>query len=481
LLNLPLKSQYLLTGEKDLDDASESSEASSLERIGYCRREVDIFISAPFVGQAQKSIKTISSKLAEALNVLNSRHTSHLINNTTNSAALNDSIFNKLRMHCANPLNNLDINIVDLNFADLNLGTDSHQYSSDQLPLIDNKYFRRSLSRLILTDLLSIDSNTNSKSLLTPYSIVVVIEKSSSLLTKKKNRIKIIIWLMFYAFFFFFLLQILLSDIQFEEEDESNLLCPIEIESTDCERFIINCMNKQELELFNRYYKKSSTTSNYRLHVDYFSLNNSNTSELDALFALLKRKFELDESSSSSVTGDSLTNRLKLKYLKSIQQEEIELIVNNAKDSSLIIWLHLASLSNTNEKNIGNNFNLNQLRYKSVLNLLQSKVLGENYKRITLMNSTSEESRSSSTVSTSSSHHNIHHQHYHHHSGGSASTHFTKSQNQHIEKEMNDFLFKLISNQLDTYINQLNKNNINNFILSESLSLLLLLLFLLII
>jgi hypothetical protein len=232
-------------------------------------------------------------------------------------------------------------------------------------------------------------------------------------------------------------------------------------------------LSKDEFELFNRYYKKSSATSSYYLVVDYFSLNSSSINELDALYSLLKRKFELNESSSSggadlAAYSSSLATRLKLKYLKSLQQEEIDLIVNNSKDSSLIIWLHLASLSSTNEKYIGSNADFNQLRYKSVLNLLQSKVLGENYKRIILSGSVNDESRPITTVSSSSSHHHIHQY------SSSSSSHFSKSQNQYIEKEMNDFLFKLINTQLDNYINQLNKSNINNVILSEILLFLLL-------
>jgi hypothetical protein len=164
----------LLTGEQDLDVAHESNETNTSGPIGYSRREVDVFISAPFVGQNQKSIKTISPKLAEALNILNSRHNPHLISSSTNTATLNDSIFNRLRMHCANFANNLDMNIIDLNYADLNSNVDSAYFSSDQLPLIDNKYFRRSLSRLILTDLLNINSDTSSKSLLASFPIVVV-------------------------------------------------------------------------------------------------------------------------------------------------------------------------------------------------------------------------------------------------------------------------------------------------------------------
>lgn len=77
---------------------------------------------------------------------------------------------------------------------------------------------------------------------------------------------------------------------------------------------------------------------------------------------------------------------LSLKYIKSAQQEEIELVCSHT-DPAQILWLNLNNDSSSSRTR------LNQMRFETSLKLLQSHVLAHNYKETTLseLNSTSSE------------------------------------------------------------------------------------------
>jgi hypothetical protein len=165
----------------------------------------------------------------------------------------------------------------------------------------------------------------------------------------------------------------LLSEAQFKQETNDNLLCPDRLESNDFRQYIESSAHFDST-LFNKLYKLDAKSNVYTLAIDFLEL--TSVEAVNALNADLSRLFEVF----ASVDDASF----KQKYIKSIQQEEIEHIVKHA-DPSSIIWVNLTGSS-------GESSELNKLRYSHVLNLLQTKVLTHNYKQ---MYATEEEVRGS--------------------------------------------------------------------------------------
>jgi hypothetical protein len=167
----------------------------------------------------------------------------------------------------------------------------------------------------------------------------------------------------------------LLSEAQFKQETNGNLLCPDRLETNDFKQYIENSPHFDSA-LFNKLYKLDSSANSYTLVIDFLEL--TSVEAVNSLNADLSRLFD--------VFANVEDASFRQKYIKSIQQEEIEHIVRHA-DPSSVIWINLTGSS-------GESTELNKLRYSHVLNLLQTKVLTHNYKQ---MNATEEEVRSSSS------------------------------------------------------------------------------------
>lgn len=128
--------------------------------------------------------------------------------------------------------------------------------------------------------------------------------------------------------------------------------------------------------------------------------------------------------------------------MKSIQQDEIEIIINNA-DPQSIIWAHLtkAEEATPNTPNKSSNILFNKQRYSNILNLLQTKVLTNKYKQIQLC---FEPEHNSSE---------------------------NENNDVYLAKYktcLNEFIFNSVKNLIDIFVIELNKNQSESFALSES-------------
>jgi hypothetical protein len=335
--NLPSLTQYLLNSKFEYDQSINNDNDDTEEHEAVTPTSVD---SSNLKSQSKKSsLKT-------------NREIQLYISKINNSSDLNnESLFNQLRTYCAQQINNFDLNLIDFNNFN----------NSDNQKLLNNKYFRRHLSKLILKDLLNINGSSP-----TPF-------YSSS--------------------FSLFL-------IYFGDSSQNDLLLPDKIDSEDYKKV-------SRIQLFQQYYKLNEKQKSYRLKLDLFRLSQQ---DLDNLDSLLHSINELDD------------NEFKFKYLKTLQQEEIELITKYA-DPSSIIWIHLTKSSSSSDQ-----------RYLYLLEKLQLQVLTHNYKKInseTVINSIKKQQ----TGSTSSS----------------SSTSTTNNET------INEFLLHSIKSLIDSYLNDVNK------------------------
>ena len=192
-----------------------------------------------------------------------------------------------------------------------------------------------------------------------------------------------------------------MTNVNFEVaiEEEENLLLPEQIELADFKESIETVLDKEELDLFKKWYKlnKSSHNSNnnaYKLKINFLKTQNQNELEHELKILLEAFLAKLDE-------------ELKLKYLKTIQQEEIELILNHVNDPTSIIWFHL-NKNNPNDGLLEDESspvtelikNLNRQRYSKILDLLESQVLAHNYKSLELENNIKNEQISKQHIQT---------------------------------------------------------------------------------
>ena len=187
-----------------------------------------------------------------------------------------------------------------------------------------------------------------------------------------------------------FVFKILLTNVNFESESEEldNLLLPDQIDLTDYVEYIKPSLGHETLNLFNKWYKKSDN-STLELNINFLNFPNAEyESELENELQTLLEALIL-----------KLNDSHQIKYIKSIQQEEIELILNHVDDPTSIVWFHLQKTDTTSEKNDENQLstitsiirNLNNQRYSRILDLLEEKVLAHNYKNEEINNSLDEE------------------------------------------------------------------------------------------
>ena len=257
-----------------------------------------------------------------------------------------------------------------------------------------------------------------------------------------------------------------MSDTQFEDDEKAkNLLCPDEIDVIDYEKYLEPTLNEAEAELLKKWYTKTSDcTRTFRQHFyklnERFLFDAAFSTELDALFRVLDEKFEkinnennLNEDSNNNNINNEYcsTNEfdLKLKYFKSIQQEEIELVVKHL-DPASVIWFNLTHQFSFSQVNNSPEAKFHFIRYKTVLELLQSHVLAHNYKDCVISEHEARRSLSRMNSASFGNHHS--------HSILSSS-----------EKTMNEFLYNSIKSLIDSYLSELNKKQSNNIGLSKFL------------
>lgn len=151
------------------------------------------------------------------------------------------------------------------------------------------------------------------------------------------------------------------------------MLCPDQIDENDYKNLIEKKLYLSNLaDLFHKYFKLDKSMQSYRLEIDFFDLDLFDN-DMDVLCEFFK-KLENESIDPSNETS------FGLKYLKSIQQQEIEIIVNNAEPQA-IIWVHMTKVdSGINSTSLSE---FNSLRYNKMLRLLQSKVLTNKYKHFT--------------------------------------------------------------------------------------------------
>ena len=211
-----------------------------------------------------------------------------------------------------------------------------------------------------------------------------------------------------------------------ENEDKGNLLCPELIDQDDYLNYIEKLFDKDELKLFHKWYKLNDKKKIYTLELNFSNeqSNSSQINELNKLLDIFYNKFDQALNSSEN---------LKFKYLKTIQQDEIEFITNNHADTISIVWFHITNSNDNGDSssNLSESIKkFNQLRYRNLVHLLQSQVLTQNYKNL------SKDELYSNDLNTN-------------------------------KKLLEEFLLGSIKDLLDRYIDELNKVNSLNITTSK--------------
>lgn len=334
-LQLPLKTQYLLNSKQEFDNFNPVVDLKHSIKT----REIKVYITEP-------PPPSIHSTSCDYSSIFNGRNDSNY-NNT------DKSLYNHLESYCSRKTtpkessasiasslgDRFDLSIVDLNCAN----------SSESR--LKSKYFRRILGKKVLNELLNLDANPVCR--LTSNSIFVI----------------------------------LLTNANFESEGEEvhNLLLPQSIDLGDFRKNIESALKSSDLDIFNKWYTLNSSNTAYELRINF--LNDQN--------AAYETELELELKKLLDAFILSFTDPLRLQYIKSIQQEEIELILNHVVDPTSIIWCHIQNVCPNEEENDESSENLmsivkqlNRQRYAKILDLLESQVLLPNFKNLELDNST---------------------------------------------------------------------------------------------
>lgn len=280
--------------------------------------------------------KTIINSAAKDIQIYLSTPFSLSLSNSNTST----SIIKRLQAYSSRIENSCDLNLIDFDSILLN------DNESEQNNL---KYFRRLLGNLVLSDV--VNQSTNACKNIT-----------SGL----------------------FIFLVFISDINDDIDSLSKserYLCPSYINKDDFDNHIRNKLSSIELDLFNKWYALQKSSTQFTTTINYtfkniFLCEKKASIELQQLLDILMIKFdEIDRIEQSN---------LREKYLKTIQQEEIEFVVQHI-DPLAIIWVNI--VTNKNESTTHNS--------KAILDLLQSHVLAHNYKEWKLDSSHIAENESS--------------------------------------------------------------------------------------
>lgn len=148
------------------------------------------------------------------------------------------------------------------------------------------------------------------------------------------------------------------------------MLCPDQIDECDYKNLLERKLEIANLsELFHKYYKLDKNMQSFKLEIEFFD-SDVFDKEMGVLYEFF-RKFE------NEIVDPGNEISFGLKYLKSIQQQEIEIIVSHAEPQS-IIWVHMTKVDSSFNRTCSNE--LNASRYTKMLRLLQSKVLTNKYR-----------------------------------------------------------------------------------------------------
>lgn len=172
-------------------------------------------------------------------------------------------------------------------------------------------------------------------------------------------------------------------------------MCPDRIDQADYKSHLDKRLSKHEHDLFSKWYKQVDSdgggSSYYRLEIDLNAHKQLLADDLNKLARVLYAHFG-EASTAGETTSDDCVSSLRLKYLKSVQQDELELI-SRCADPNMIIWVHLvvvpstAGESTTATPTTSETARFNKARYALIFDLLKDKVLNHNYKQIRLSSS----------------------------------------------------------------------------------------------
>ena len=319
---LPFATQHLLNSKAEFDPIAAAAAAAAENNGGVSPTPADQAASASANGgatflksnkQMQLYVSCSYTLVDECNRLLDARFRPF--------AASAQDVFAKLKAHClkhdpssSSSSHDTTESTYDLNVIDLNM--QQHQQQSIKL---NNKYFRRLLSQLIIKDLLNVEqqTTTTSSNYASSHSIFVLF----------------------------------VSDVQFDDDDDdddsTSLMLPERVSLADYQRHCAAGFGGDEAALFARYYKlvslSTSTSKGQPTSTgDYYALQileKMTTSSTDA---------DADVDVDVDVDGDErklLAAFRKLpqaisKLVTSLQEEEIELITRHA-DPASIIWVHL--------------------------------------------------------------------------------------------------------------------------------------------
>ncbi|CAF0715148.1 unnamed protein product [Brachionus calyciflorus] len=347
IYNLPIRTQYLLNSHDDIEKLNvfyqssehESSKQNSFKKLN---NEIQLYISLP---DFNNDLETSNDNLLKSNLKLVTKHIvdDYLKPGQDVNELQNSCLFDYLRFYCAqHKNNNCDLNVINLNCYNRRKNSTKNKCDFD----LSNKYFRRALGVAILNDLLNIKKNGN-------------------FYNHQYNR-----FLSSYSIFVIYL-----SESQIEQETLDDLLCPDQIDINDYRNHLEKKLQSLDLiDLFQKYYKLDKNLQSYCLEIDFFN-SQSFCDDLKRLYDFFI-KIEVEFLSQNETS-------FRLKYLKSIQQQEIEIIVKHS-DPQSIIWVNMTK-SDANY-NRSNSVDFNQMRYTNILNLLQSKVLTNKYKHFSSEN-----------------------------------------------------------------------------------------------
>ncbi|RNA27285.1 NACHT and WD repeat domain-containing 2-like [Brachionus plicatilis] len=332
--NLPIRTQYLLNSHEDIEKLNVLDLSRYFDSHGMPKKlnsEIQLYLSLPYY---LTDLALIDANLMKSNMLLLDKHLNEEFQNVDKSSDLSAMcLFDFLRLYCAqHTTNTCDLNVINLN---------NYRSKSTQINLLSNKYFRRALGVIILNDLLSV---------------------------KQANKHSYNSYNKFLPGYNTFV--IYLSEGQIEEENWDELLCPDTIDESDYKNLLERKLLMSNLtDLFHKYYKLDKTMQSYRLEIYFFE-----SEVFDKDMKVLYEFFRKAENESVE-PGNEMS--FGLKYLKSIQQQEIEIIVSHAEPQS-IIWVHMTKVDFAFNRTCSNEFN--GLRYTKMLRLLQSKVLTNKYK-----------------------------------------------------------------------------------------------------
>ncbi len=143
-----LNTQHLLNSKGEFESNS-NGESVSHKYSMKTLREIQAYLIAPF------KLPSASKSNAHIYHLFDLIHNNYM--NQNNNSLNSESLFNQLRLYSAQEINNCDFNLIDINTNNDPINS-INSYKSKDVALLANKYFRRSVGKAIIKDLLNLRS-----------------------------------------------------------------------------------------------------------------------------------------------------------------------------------------------------------------------------------------------------------------------------------------------------------------------------------